>query len=417
MASTRNPVDLSRMGVARGGSTGDLIIRGESADLAILTPSGTAAFYNSAAFAGDLSIEQLTVTGATAGAGTSGVKLQQWTGDVTVTDAIFERLSDAGLDIAGLTGDVWLQSILFERVGDSVLDAAVRLAEVSGAGVISGNDFTDGKGAAMHLSSGAERTSTWLVDDNGIYGDGSLFSTTNTGIRVQLAGGSRTDVILDHNTFDGLAGSAIDFDVQDQAALQTRWSVNWATNLHGSAAAQVTLREDASAALLAESNTWNDTFGSGVSIRLEDAADLRATIQYDAFTSIGDADPDTPDQALTIATAASATGDVDVFLFNNSFSTVSGSGVRIEAGGAAAIRAVVEENAFDETNTATAGGALIVEHASAASQATVDLRLAGNSAYRSADSRLCAAATRQCDDAIGGRGRDGCRTDRGGELV
>ena len=36
-------VDLSRMGVARGGSTGDLIIRGESADLTIVTPSGTAA--------------------------------------------------------------------------------------------------------------------------------------------------------------------------------------------------------------------------------------------------------------------------------------------------------------------------------------------------------------------------------------
>jgi len=373
------------MGVARGGATGDLTIRGSSSEQTSVAPAGSTAFYNSAPFAGDLAIEQLTVTGAAAGAGVSGVKLQQWTGDLAVIEAIFERLSDAAIDVTGLTGDVWLQSNLFDRVGDNVQDAAVRLSEVSGAGVISGNDFNDGMGAAMLLSSGGERTATWLVDDNAIEGDGSLFSTTHTGMRVQLAGQSLTDVILDHNTFEGLAGPALDFDVQDQAALQTRWSVNWATNLKGSAAAQVALRDAASAALLAESNTWNDMFGSGVTMHLEDAADLRAIIQYDAFTSIGDGQGDTPDEALTIGTAAGATGDVNLFLFNNTFSTVSGNGLRIAADGQAAVRAVIRDNAFDEANTTTPGAALVVEHASAAAQASIDLQLENNSTFRHQD--------------------------------
>ena len=105
-------------------------------------------------------------------------------------------------------------------------------------------------------------------------------------------------------------------------------------------------------------------------------------MQYDAFTDIGDGQGIAPDEALTVTTAANATGNVDLFLFNNSVSTVTGSGLRIAADGAAAVRAVIAENFLDETNTVTAGGALVVEHASAASQATVDLRIEGNSAYR-----------------------------------
>lgn len=375
-------VDLSRMGVAFGGPTGNLILRGNSAEHTVVAPAGQAAFFNSAAFAGDLTIEQLTVTGAAAGAGVSGVRLQQWTGDLAITEAVFEQLSDSGLDVAGLTGDVWLQSILFDRVGDSALDDAVRLSEVSGAGVVSGNNFVDGRGTALFLSSVADRVATWLVDDNRLKGDGSLFSTTATGVRVRLAGASRTDLILDSNTFAGLAGSAIDVQVQDQAELQTRWSLNSAGNLQGVAAAQVALQDSASLALLGETNTWNDLYGGGVSIRLEDAADLRAILQYDAFTMIGDGQGDTPDEALTISTAANATGAVDLFLYNNTFSTVSGNGLRIAAGGNAAIRAVVAETIFDETNTITPGAALVVEHPAVGGQASVDLRLDNNSVSR-----------------------------------
>ena len=95
-------------------------------------------------------------------------------------------------------------------------------------------------------------------------------------------------------------------------------------------------------------------------------------MQHDDFTLIGDGAGDSPDDAMTIATASDATGQVDLFLFNNAVSTVTGSGLRIAAGGAAAVRAVIAENVFDETNTATAGGALVVEHASDAAQAIVD---------------------------------------------
>jgi hypothetical protein len=376
-------VDLSRMGIVRGGSIGELTIRGRSPAATILAPTGQAAFFNSVAFSGDLGFEQLTVSGSTAGAGTRGLQLNQFLGDLIAEQLVFEQLSEIAIELTGVTGDVWIQSSLFDRSGDSGSDAAIRVSGLSGAAVITGNDFYDGRGAALELAAEGSGASTWLIDDNRIYGDGVFFGTTVTGIRATLAGDSRTDLTLVNNAFDGLAGSAIDFQVLDQAELQTRWATNSASNLHGSTAAQLTLRGAAAGVLLSDTNSWNDVFGSGMSLRVEAAARLDATVQYDAFTSIGDGLGAAPDDALTVTTAADATGQVDLFLFNNTVSTVAGSGLRISAGGTAAVRAVVAENVLDETNTATAGGALVVEHASAGSQAAVDLRVEGNSAYQS----------------------------------
>ena len=163
-----------------------------------------------------------------------------------------------------MTGDVWIQSCLLDRLGDSGSDAAIRVSQLNGAGVITGNDFEDVRGVALDLTNGGSSEATWLIDDNRIYGDGSLFSTTATGIRVGLTGDSRTDLTLDRNAFDGLAGSAIEFQVQDRAEVQTRWETNSATNVHGSAAAQLTLREDATGVLLSDTNTWDNAFGSGL---------------------------------------------------------------------------------------------------------------------------------------------------------
>jgi hypothetical protein len=371
-------VDLSRMGVVRGGSMGDLTICGEAAAATVLPPTGHAAFLNAAAFSGDLHFSQLTINGASAGSETSGLSFSQLSGDLTVEELIFERLSGDGIRLSQVSGDLRVQANWFDRVGDAATDAALRVSQFRGAAVVTGNDLADVRGTALEVASGAGDVATWRVDDNRIYGDGSLFSTTVTGIQAVLSGNSFTDLVLDSNGFDGLAGSAIVIQAQDQALLQTRWSVNSATNLQGTAAAQLTLRDSASAALLADTNTWNDVYGDGLAIQVEQAAQLRASVQYDAFTSIGDGVGGEPDEALTLVTTTSATGQVDLFLFNNTLSTVAGNGVRITADGTAAVRAVIEENFFDETNTATAGSALLVEHAADTSGAAVDLRVAGN---------------------------------------
>jgi hypothetical protein len=371
-------VNLSRMGIGRGGSIGDLVIRGQSLDATIRPLTGQAAFFNSASFSGDLRFEQLTVSGSEAGAGTRGVQLNQFVGDLTAEDLIFEQLSDAAFDLTGVTGDVWIQSNLLDRLGDSNSDAAIRVSQLSGAAVITGNDFLDVRGAALDLANGGNGESTWLIDDNQIYGDVTLFSTTVTGIRASLVGDSRTDLTLHNNAFDGLAGSAIDLQVQDRAELQTRWLTNSATNLQGSAAAQWTLGGSAVGVLLSDSNTWATVYNSGMSLRVEAAARLNATVQYDAFTDIGDGQGAGPEEALTVTTSSDATGRVDLFLFNNSISTVTGSGLRIAVGGASAVRAVITDNFFYETNTKTLGGALVVEHASDVAQATVDLRVERN---------------------------------------
>ena len=375
-------VDLSRMGVARGGSPGNLTIRGDAAGTTVLPPTGHAAFFNAVAFSGDLRLARLTISGSTAGAETSGVSFSQLSGDLAVEEVGFEQLSGDGIRLNGVQGDLWVQGSWFDRVGDATTDAALRVSQFHGAAVVTGNDFEDVRGTALELASGASAQATWLVDDNRIYGDGSLFTTTVTGIRAVLGGNSLTDLVLDSNAFDGLAGSAVVVQLQDQAQLQTRWSVNSMTNLQGAAAAQLTLRNSASAALLSDTNTWNDLYNDGLAIQVEQAGRLRATVQYDAFTSIGDGAGGEADEALTLVTAANATGQVDLFLFNNTLSTVAGNGVRITAGGTAAVRAVIEENFFDETNTATAGSALLVEHAADTSAAAVDLRVSGNLVFR-----------------------------------
>jgi len=310
------------------------------------------------------------------------VELSQLSGDVSASEVVFEGLSDAALELAGVTGDVWLQSNLFDSVGDSDTDAAIRVSQLRGAAVITGNDFEDVRGAALDVASAGDAESTWLFDDNLILGDGVLFATTVTGVRARLSGTSRTDLTLVDNAFDGLAGSAIDCTVQDQAELQTRWSTNTFSNLQGAAAAQVTLSGTAVGVLLSETNSWDQLFGSGISLRAEDAARLQATVQYDAFTSIGDGQGADADDALRVTTASGATGRLDLFLFNNTVSTAAGSGLRISADGSASLRAVIAENVLDETNSETGGAAVLVEHASAASQASVDLRVDGNSAYR-----------------------------------
>lgn len=375
-------VDLSRMGMTRGGSVGNLTIRSDSPGAIVRPPTGRAAFYNSAAFAGDLDFFGLTLSGGGAGVGTRGIDLSQVSGDLTAAEIVFEGLTDAAVGLAGVTGDMWLQSNLFDGVGDSGSDATIRVAQFRGAAVITGNDFEDVRGAVLDLANGADAESTWLVDDNLIVGDRVLFATTVTGVRANLSGHSRTDLILVDNSFDGLAGSAIDCAVQDQAEVQSRWSTNTISSLQGAAAAQVVLTGTAVGVLLSDTNSWDQLFGSGLSLRVADAARLQATVQYDAFTSIGDGQGAEADDAVRVTTSTGTTGQLDLFLFNNTVSTVAGSGLRISADGNPSLRAVIAENVLDETNSATGGSAVLVEHASASSQANVELRVEGNSVYR-----------------------------------
>lgn len=376
-------VDLSRMGMVRGGPIGDLTIRGTAVDAAILPPAGQAAFYTSSAFAGDLGFQRLTIGGDAVVANTRGFVFNRFVGDLFVEELVFDRLTDAAIQLTEMSGDLWIQSSLFARVGDAASDAAVRVSQFSGAAIITGNDFDDVQGAAIEFSNSAGLESAWLIDDNRIYDDDAQAATTVTAVRARLAGSGRTDLILDGNSFEGLNGAAIDILVREQAQLQTRWTFNQAANLRGAVAAQMTFRDAAVGALLSETNTWSDMSGSGVSIRLENAARLRATVQYDTFLAIGDgvAGPGgMPDEALTLTTAAGATGVADVFWFNNSFSSIAGNGARVVAGGGT-VRAVIAANHFDQTNLVTPGAALVVEHASQASGATIDLRLEDNHVY------------------------------------
>ncbi len=399
-------VDLSRMGKSHGGTPGDLLIRGDLSTT--ITPKSSFAFFNSAAFRGNLQLEQLTLGGEQAPRGAGGVRLQQWTGDVTVVEVTFQDLSGGGILLTDVTGAVQIRDSLFERVGDSQQDSALQVQELRGAGVVAGKTFSEGLGSAIVIESTQQRESTWLLDQNWVFGDASTSATTQTGVRVRLAGDSRTDVTLTANAFDDLAGFAVDLEAWDRAELQSRWGENTASTIRGPAAARLALRGAAVAAWLAEYNGWNGSAGSGVSVQLDDAAKLRAIVQYEGFEAIGEG----ADDGLAIASGPSATGAADLFLFNNSFRNRVGQrfadhGRRLRRGPGHRRRQFLWEHEH-RGGRRRGGRRARGEHDAGCRRPPAG----GQFGIRQPGRRLCAAATRYGRDAIGGRGGDGCRADR-----
>jgi hypothetical protein len=372
-------VDLSRMGSALAGLPGSLTIRGGAGAAAVVSAAaGSAAFFNSVAFSGDVVLESLTLGEPGAGTNADGVRFDQFAGDLQIRDMVFQELSGRGVVLTGFAGGFSLTDSLLDRVGAGNDDAAVQIIDFHGVGTITGNRFQDVTGTAIELRSRGSEQASWLVAENQFLGDGDLFDTTRTGIRVRLQGSSETDLTLDTNSWQGLSGAAIDAVVAQDAQWQTRWVRNVAANLDGPALVQVSLQERAQAALLATTNSWTDSAGAGMTIQVHDAARLRAVLQDEAFITVGDG---AGENGLAIATSPSASGSVDVRLEGNTFASIGGDGLRLQSEGTAAFRAALTDNFFSETNILGGVGAVVVRQAADAAAAVFDLRMEGNHVF------------------------------------
>jgi len=374
-------VDLSRMGSARGGATGDLVIRGGTASAAVVASPGGPAFFNSLAFSGDLVLQRLTLTSQTADVETSGLQIQTLSGDVAVTDVVFEQLAGAAVDLSGISGDVSVVGGEFRETGDDDADRAVRIAELDGYAALIDNEFAEVRGTAIVLENSGTQDASFLISGNRIRGDGVFFQTTHTGLDVRFAGGTQTDLTIAGNTLKGLAARGIACAIQDQARVQTRWSDNELENIRGGSALGLDLSGAAEAAVAVLANSVLDAWEDGLVIGVHDSSSLQALIRENYFVNVGDGEND---DGLTVTTGAASAGRVDLVIDGNDFATVTGIGVHLSAGGAN-LTAAVENNVLNDVSSLSGEAAVLIEHAAVGASGAVGLRLQGNTSDAAPD--------------------------------
>ncbi len=374
-------VDLGRMGIAVGGAPGGLIVRGDSVGETVIESPGGSVLFNSAAFAGDLSLEGLTVRASAGATVDKGLVLQDYAGNLHVTDVEFSDLEAYGIELTGVSGEFSMVDSVFRDLGSSVDAMAIRIADFDGMASITGNLIEDVAGTAIRLENSGSQVASVMINDNTVRGEGTFFSTTQSGIVVSLSGASQTDLTLDNNTLESLAVSAIDVEVSGAAELHTRWSRNVASNIDGPVVLRFDLRDNAQVDVGLWQNTVIDATGDGLVISLQGNSAFEGVIRENQFTSIGDA---AGDDALTIQSGSDSSARLNVSLHKNDFLTVAGMGLHLSADGASVFQASIMENFFTEVNTQDGGSAFLAEQATANASADLLLRLADNDVILSA---------------------------------
>lgn len=365
-------LDLSRMGSAVGGATGNLLLQGDSPAVVVRVAEG-AALFNSASFDSDLRVRQVTLESSGSTATTAGIALADISGSVELRDLIFRNLTGAALRVENVVGELFVANNAFEATGGQMRSDTLHVKDLIGTGVIHDNQFTDVTGTAIRIEQSGS-AATLMISANDITGDGSFFQTTGDGIVVSSSGDAQLDLSLDRNQLKNLGGRGVDVRVQDQAGLQSRWTRNTLQQIRGDSALELHVEDSGEAALAVFGNSVLDAFGDGMSVILEQAADARAVIRDNLFLGIGAGEAKA---GLTIATTADATGTLAVLVDNNSIDTIAGNGLQVLVDGAATAAFALTDNFFTGTNTTGGTDALVVQSASD-SMAAVRARVSGN---------------------------------------
>jgi hypothetical protein len=375
-------VDLSRMGSAVGRGPGDLTLRGaHPGGAVVVSPSGPDIF-NSAPWVGDLVFEALTLRVVSGAADGGGINLQHVTGDVRVADSWFEQLPRTGFQLTSARGAVTVTGNTFRQAGSSGGQHGIALEDWTGVGTIADNVIEDASAMAVRLQNDGQQVASLLLSQNQLRGDASLFSTTQVGVEIVLAGASQTDLTLDGNQLADFAQEAVRVTAGAQTQLQMRWSRNTISNIQGAAAGRLTLGDNAAAAVVWLENSWIECAGDGLTVEVQDAAQLSAIVRQESFSAIGRG---AGNEAVRLSTAANATGSVEIVADQNTFESVADNGLHLLVDGAGTVSARVLNNSFTEVNSVAAGAAFLAEQAVGAS-AALALRLASNNVAFSSSS-------------------------------
>jgi hypothetical protein len=365
-------LDLTRMGSAIGSSSGDLRIQGDSPAVVVRASAG-AALSNSAPFVGDLRVQLVTFESPVASSSTAGIALDDVSGKFEFRDLIFRNLAGAALHAEHVDGELFVTDSVFEATGGQDRADALHVLDLTGIGVIHANAFHDVTGTAIRVEQTGS-LAVLMISGNEITGDASFFQTTGDGIIVSSSGTAQLDLSLDTNQLENLRGRGIDVQVGDQSRLQSRWTKNTLQQIRGDSALTLHVEDSGEAALAVFGNSVLDTFGNGMSVTLEQAAQARAVIRDNLFLGIGDGEAKA---GLTIATATESSGSLTALVDNNTIDTIAGNGLQLIADGAASVAVALTDNFFTGTNT-TGGTDAVVLQSAAGGTATVQASIRGN---------------------------------------
>ncbi|MCO6458207.1 MAG: hypothetical protein J5I93_23115 [Pirellulaceae bacterium] len=373
-------VNLALMGSAVGRSPGNLQLRGTGPGVVIASPGGPALF-NSAAFRGNLTLDRLTLQSATATAASdSGIVLDNYNGNLLVTNVLVQDVQDTGIQIANSSGTLILQDNEVSDGGTGAGDHGIELNQVTGIAVVTDNavrDVTD-DGIVILLSGSGQLAAN--VSDNVVAGDPVNFLSTNGGIRAEVSGTARLDLIADGNGLDDLDESALDVIVRDSAQFQGRLDGNIIFNNNQGTTIRLRFQDNARGSLSFDDNTISDTRSDAMQISLGGSARLNAHLQNNLFFNIGDG---AGDDALVVTADANSSGALNLLLNFNDFVTVRGIGTSIEGLGSTIYNLTLTENSYSDVNTASGTAAVLIAKASATVAAEFNLDLADNTVNQS----------------------------------
>lgn len=367
-------VDLSRLGSAVGSQPGAMILRGTN-DQSFLRPATGAAIFNSGPLAARVTIDGIRFAAANGSPNVSGIRLVQFDGDLSVRRSEFRDLTQKAIVLRDFDGGLLIEDNTFRNIGNAAGHHAIVLENYEGIGAISRNTIEHAADTGIVIMNSGDREASLLVNENVIRGDDAFLATTDVGLSINLAGSTRTDLSLDRNTLEALAQAGFAVSVAVNAQLQTRWTRNVISNIHGPRAMDIALADGSQTVLLVQQNTVLDTRNDAWEARISGAASLRGVVRQNEFISVGDG---SGDDALTMLGEPAANGDVSLLLDSNGFTTVTGTGMRLAASGSGRWVAQVSENVFTEVNTRSGEAALLVEQPGAGNSADLTLAVTAN---------------------------------------
>lgn len=343
-------VNLSLMGSAVASTPGALTIRGSSTETTALTSPGGAAFFNSAAFTGDLVIENLTLKAPVATAGVdAGIRLSGYAGSLSITNVVITDAADVGIEILNSSGTLSISQVDINT--DAVATpVGLHFSNYAVSGYIQDVNINDVSDASILLEVGGTTQANMMLVSVASAKTSASDVVANDGLRVNVSGSARLDLGMASSFFDDLPGNSVDFTVQNTAVAHATFhdSVNVSTSegvnrTANEPAVRFVARDTAKLALAYEVNNFFSVPGDNLMIQGLNGSTINATVTDNFFLNPGRADGD---DAVTVTADSTSTATINVSINQSTILTPFGNGILVLGNGSSTINAILHENSI-----------------------------------------------------------------------
>jgi hypothetical protein len=399
-------VNLSLMGSAVGGSPGDLTIRGfdGSTGTTTITPAGGPAFFNSTAFNGNLTLQNLILRPATATAGKdAGLSLVNYSGTLKLNEVDIYDAADVGIEITNSSGSFVFTQLEVRRNDSGVTPLGIRLANYAGSGYMRGVAVSDMLQTSIVVeASGSTQTTVGIIEST-IGGTGGGETVGNDGVRVLGSGSAVINANIAGNNFDELPGNSIEVIAADSSQVNARIHQNTIVNsesvvrIAGEAAVKLVGSQTSRLNLDVESNTIGGVLADSITVQGLNTTKINATIVDNLLTNVGSAGDH---EGILIFGDTAANATINALIANNPIVSPFGSGIRVMGHGSSTYNVSIHDNFIffsnpNETGVPVFGNdaAGISAESFSSNPAKLNLRITGNEIALPTDSNVTKPAS------------------------